>query len=266
MSINAYNKFITAIFSRLEDCVLESSREIIDVAELEEIMKKGTGDGYSLGLVRSIFNFENAFAKEYVYDNGLIYLDSEITYRYKNCDNLHTIRQLTLTTDYRKSPLVNIVVKTEKKSIQQLLMQSDPHDEIFKETMKNIEIQETSIHVDNHCGSVFQTYTNLVDGSLMLEKYMHYYPVSNYEDLEKNLLRLCGCGARYLEIVYQESQPIFAQFSDKYKVEMAGFNPNSASDAKLIVEKINLEVSEIVNTINKLIDNQQKKSKKMLKK
>ena len=46
---------------------------------------------------------------------------------------------------------------------------------------------------------------------------------------------------------------------------MAGFDPNSALDAKLIVEKINLEVSEIITTINKLIDKQQKKSKRLIK-
>lgn len=266
MSINAYNKFTTTIFSRLEDYKLQSSREIIDVAELEEILEKGVGHGYRLSLVKNIFNFENASAKEYVYDNGLIYLDSEITYRDKKYGNLHTIRQLTLTTNYKKSPLVNIVVEREKKAIQQLLIQSNSQDDIFPESMKNIEIQRTSIHVDDHCGSVFQTYTNLTDGSLMLEQYMQYYPVSNYEDSEKDLLRLCGCGTRYLEIIYQESQPIFAQLSDKYKVEMAGFDPNSALDAKLIVEKINLEVSEIVTTINKLIDKQQRKSKQLIKK
>jgi len=265
MSINAYNKFINTILNRLEDYKLKSSRKITDVTELEKILEKGTGHGYSLSVVKSIFQFESASAKEYVYDNGLIYLDSEINYRDNKCDNLHTIRQLTLTTDYEKAPLVNIVVQEEGKTIQQLLVKSDSKDDIFPESTKDIEVQQTSIHVDNHCGSVFTTYTNLTDDSLMLEQYMQYYPVSNYEDSEKDLLRLCGCGTRYLEIIYRESEPIYAQLSDKYKVEMAGFNPNSATDAKVIVEKINSEVSEILTKINRLIDEHQKENKSFVK-
>jgi len=265
MSIDAYNKFINTILNRLEDYKLKSSREITDVTELEKILEKGTGHGYSLGVIESIYKFENASAKEYVYDNGLIYLDSEINYRDNICDNLHTIRQLTLTTNYQQAPLVNIVVQKERKAMQQLLIKSDSKDEIFPESMKDIEIQQTSIHVDNHCGSAFTTYTNLTDGCLMLEQYMQYYPVSNYEDSEKDLIRLCGYGTRYLEIIYRKSEPIFAQLSDKYKVEMAGFDPNSALDAKTIVEKINLEVSEILNKINRLIDEYQKGAKSLIK-
>ena len=97
------------------------------------------------------------------------------------------------------------------------------------------------------------------DDSLILEKYMQYYPVSAYENSEKDLLRLCGFGTRYLEIIYHKEEPIFAQLSDKYKVEMAGFDPNSTIDAKIIVGKINNEVDAIVANIHSLIDEHDKK-------
>lgn len=177
---------------------------------------------------------------------------------YKEGFNIHTIEQRTLTTDYNNFPIANMVIKREKKAVQQLLISSSSKDEIFPEAMKDIEIEKTSIHVNNNCGSVFETYTNLNDNSLILEKYMQYYPVSDYENSDKDLLRLCSCATRYLEIIYHKAKPIYAQFSDKYKVEMAGFDPNSSIDAKIIVDKINDEVDAIVANIHSLIDKHEK--------
>lgn len=248
MAINAYNKVINTILSRLVDYKLKTSREIIDIIELEEILKKSTGHGYSLDVVRNIYQFENVSTKEYVYDNGLIYLDSKINYR-DNTGNLHTIRQLTLTTDYEKAPLVNMVIQKERNAVQQPLIKSDSKDEIFPELMKGIEIQKTTIHVDKYCGSVFQTYTNLNDGSLISEQYMQYYRVSNSDDSKK--LDLCGRATRYLEIFYHESEPTFDQFPDKFNVN--------------IVEKMNEEVLKISTAINRLIDKHQKETKQFVK-
>lgn len=266
MTINAHDKFVGTVMSRLEDYNLESNRNIEGYNELKKILKTATGSGYTIDIVETVFKLRSVSAKEYIYDNGLIYLDSEIEYRDKTSNNLHVIRQLTLTTDYKKTPLVNIVVQKEKKAIQQLLVDSASKDEIFPDAMRNIEIQETSIHVGGHCGSVFETYTNSNDGTLMLEKYKQFYPVSNYEDSEKDILRLCGCGSRSLEIIYSQSEPIFAQLSDKYTVEMAGLEPNSSIDVKYIVGRINTEVSEICNAINDQFDKLEKRAKKLIRK
>lgn len=263
MAINAYNKFTTAIFSRLEDYNLQSSREITDLDELEKIMSNDSG--YNLGLIRYMYRFEGASAKECIYDNGLIYLDSKITYRENNSSSLRTIHKLTLTTNYEDLPLVSVTFEKQKKAIQQLIIESKSKDDIFPESMKNIEVRQTNIYIGRKCGSVFESYRNLVDASLMLERYKQYYPLSSYEEKSTDLLRLCGFGDRYLEIIYNNEEPIFAQLSSKYNVEMAGFDPNLASDVKTIVEKVNSEVDEIVCAINNQFDKHQENSKQLVK-
>lgn len=254
MAINANKKFINAILSRISDYKMTSERKITDLEELNTIMETATGCGYSLGIISQVIE---ASAQEYSYENGLKFLISKIIFREDG--NVRTIEQQTLTSDYNSVPIVNVAIEREKKAPQQLLISSNSKDEIFPEVMKNIEIEKTIIHVDNHCGSVFKTYTKLDDCSLMLEKYMQYYPVSSYENSDKDLLRLCGCGNRYLEIIYHKEEPIFAQLSNKHRVEMAGFDSNSARNAKIIVERINYEVDSIVANIHSLIDEYEKK-------
>ena len=257
MAIHANKKFINAILSRVSGYKIISERKITDLDELNNIMETATGYGYRLSIIKQIYHLIEASALEYSYENGLKLLISKITFQKDG--NVRTIEQQTLTSDYNNVPIVNIVIEREKKALQQLLISSNSKDEIFPESMRDIEIETTSIHVDNHCGSVFKTYTKLNDDSVMLEKYMQYYPVSDYENSDEDLLRLCGCGSRYLEIIYHKEEPIFAQLSDKYKVEMANLNPNSAIDAKIIVGKINYEVDAIVANIHSLIDEHDKK-------
>lgn len=252
MTINAKEKFINAISSRVSDYMMKSERKITDLDELNNIMETATGHGYSLSRIKTSYHLIEASAEEYSYENGLKYLISKMTYK-KGID-IHTIEQRTLTTDYSNVPITNIVIKRTRKAMHQLLISSSAKDEIFPESMKNIEIEKICIHVNDECGSVFETYTNINDSSLMLEKYMQYYPVSNDKNSNKDLLRLCGCGSRYLEIIYHEAEPIYAQLSDKYKVEMADFDPNSSIDAKIIVGIINDEVDSIVANIHSLID------------
>lgn len=88
---------------------------------------------------------------------------------------------------------------------------------------------------------------------------MQYYPISEHKDSENDLLRLCGCGTRYLEIIYHANEPIFAQLSDKYyKVEMANFDPNDSIDTNIMVGIINDEVDSIVATIHSSMDKYEK--------
>lgn len=257
MNINATKKFKNAVLSKVSDYKMISERKITDLDEINNIMETATDYGYYLSIIKRIYHLIEASAQEYFYENGLKLLISEITF--KKDGNIHTIEQQTLTSNYNSVPIVNIIIERKKKALQQLLISSNSKDEIFPESMKDIEIETTSIHVNNYCGSVFETYTKLSDDSLILEKYMQYYPVSAYENSEKDLLRLCGFGTRYLEIIYHKEEPIFAQLSDKYKVEMAGFDPNSTIDAKIIVGKINNEVDAIVANIHSLIDEHDKK-------
>lgn len=269
MSINANEKLINAILSIVSDYKMISERKITDLDELNNILETATGrGGCKLSTVKNLFHLIEASAQEYSYENGLKYLISEITY--KDDLNIHTtIEQRTLTTNYNNAPITNIIIARNRVAVQRLLISSSPNDEIFPESMKDIEIERLTIYVNNKCGSTFETYTNLNNSSLMLERYEQYYPVSNYEDSKKDLLRLCGCGTRYLEIIYHKAEPIYAQLSDKYKVEMADFDPNSSIDAKIIVGKINDEVNSIVANIYSLIDeyvNKNSSVKKLKKK
>lgn len=257
MTINANKKFTNAITNRLSGYKMISERKITDLIELNSVMETITSHGYSLSIIKLISHLIDASAQEYSYENGLKFLISKITF--KKDGNIHTIEQQTLTSEYSTVPIVNIVIEREKKALQQLLISSDSKDDIFPESMKDIEIETTCIYVNNTCGSVFKKYIKANDGSLILEKYKQYYPVSDYEESNKDLLRLCGFGTRDLEIIYNKEEPIFAQLSSEYKVEMADFDPNSAKDAKIIVEKINNEVDSIVANIQSLIDEHDKK-------
>lgn len=255
MAIAAKEKFECAVLNRLHEYEMISERTITDLGELESIMETATGHGYSLSTIKDLYRLVNASAEEYTYENGLKYLVSEI--KYDNGTNIRTIKQETLTSDYNSAPIVNIIVEGQRTSINQLLISSSPKDVTIPEAMKDIEVEKTKIHVNNNCGSVFITYTNLND--LMVEKYKQYYPFSEYDNYTNNLIRLCGHGTRYLEFIYHNGKPIYAELSNKYKVEMAGYDPNSLKDVETMFSIINKEVYAIVDKINLAIDDYEKK-------
>lgn len=119
MSINANKKFIDAILNRVSDYKIASQRQITDLSELNDIMETATGDGYSLSFIKRFNKFIGANAKEFCYDNGLKYLISKINYKAHD-NNVHTIEQRTLTSNYSNTPIVNIIIEKERKAIQQL--------------------------------------------------------------------------------------------------------------------------------------------------
>lgn len=208
--------------------------------------------GSKPSIMKRVFHFIGVRAKEYSYEIGLKSLISEISYQ--EGTNIHTIVQRILTIDYLNTPIVNLEIQKEKKALPELLITSSAKDKLFPEVMKIIEIEKTSIHVNDQYDSVFETHMILKDGSLMIEKYSQYYPISHYEDTSAYLLRLCGFGTRNLEIIYHESQPIYAQLFNRCNVEMAEFNPNSSRDANYIIRIINNEVDVIVSYLHSLID------------
>ncbi|MDE5830162.1 MAG: hypothetical protein K2H53_00140 [Clostridia bacterium] len=255
MAIGAKDKFEWAIFNRIREYKMISQRKITDLEELETIMETATGRGYSLSMLKNLYRLVETSAEEYTYENGLKYLISEI--KIDNGTDIHTIKQETLTSDYKAVPIVNIVVEGQRKSVNQFLISSSPKDETIPEAMKDIEVEKTMIYVNNTYGSHFETYTYLND--LMVEKYKQYSPISYYKNSINSLIRLCGHGTRCLEIIYREGKPIYAQLSDKYKVEMAGYDPNSPKDVATIVSIINGEVNAIVDKIHSSIDDYEKK-------
>lgn len=261
MAINAYNKFTNAIFNRLSYYELESTREINDIEELNKIMETATGRGCNIEVIKLVHHFIDANATEYIYSNGLKYLDSKIKYRKIDGKTIHTVRQITITPDYKEYPLINIIIEEDKKAIQQFLVSSNPDDSIIPDEDKTIGFLKSEIQVNGRCGAIFETLTDIKNQSLLLERYKQIYPVSDFENTDTNLLNLCGCGLRYLEIIYHKNQPVFAQLSDEHKVEMANYNPNSSIDAEKIVNTISEEVSAITATINHLFTKHEKKVK-----
>lgn len=270
MSLDAYNKLTNTVFNKLSNYNLESKKEINDLTELDKIMKTALKKGFNIAFVKAIYHFVTASATEYIYSNGLILLDSKIIFKDKTVgEGLHIIRQLTLTSDYKEKSLVNIIIENEKLALQQLLTTSNSNNLIIPIEDRTINFLKTVVYVNEHCGSVFETFTDTNNDCLLVEKYKQYYPISEYEDSPKDLLRLCGFGNRYLEIIYHHNQPVFAQFDDQYKVEMAGYAPNCPVDVKCIIEKINEELSNIITAINSILnryESKENRAKKLLKK
>lgn len=246
--INAGERLIYFILDEIAHYHIESIREITDLNELNHILETTTK------LTNQIKNQDNLTytgAQESIYQNGLKYIVSEMTY--KDDKNVYTLIQHTFTTNYYNTPIVNIIIETQKKAIEQLLVSSKTLDTAFPKIMRTIEIEKTNILINDTYHSAFETYKNLDTGSFMLEKYMQYYPVSNCQRPSNKLLELCGCGSRYLEIMYHNQKPLFAQFSDQYKVEMANFSSNAQSDVKRIIHKINEEVDLMMEVIHTLL-------------
>lgn len=261
MGINAYEKFLKTIDENIGMPV--SSRDVGDEIELADMLKRLDKIGFSLILIKEVYRLGSVFATETVYDNGLIKLESVISYKEKAVNSeINTIRQTTIFSSYEEGPLVNLVTKEEEMAFVQFLVDSCPKNDIFKN--KDIKIKETSVNFGGrYCGSKFITYRSLRDNSLILEKYMQGYPISKYDDKSDDLIRLCGNCARYLEIIYKEGKPIYAELSDKYNVAMANFNHNELIDVKYIVDRIDEEVDAICGVIKtKLVEFDKNKDEK----
>lgn len=266
MSINAKEKFNKVIYDRLNEYNLTSQREITDEVELGKVMQTATRQGYTLlKLAKMYYHLIGAKANEYTYDNGLQFLDSVVSYKEKNSVNVRTTRQITISSDYLERPLVNITINNDKKAVQQLLTKLESSDIIFPGNERNIGIEKICIHVEDQCGSEFTRYTDLSSNKLMLEKYTQGEPVTSYEVRTDDFFNLCGEGTRDLEIIYRDDQPVFAQLSDKYNVQMAGFNPNSQIDSTIIVKMIGSEVGQIVDKIHQSFDKHEKNYKEGIK-
>lgn len=246
MRINAYEKFLKTIDENIGMPV--SARDVDDEIELADMLKRlDAVGGYSFKGVKMLYRLGSAFATETVYDNGLIKLESVISYKEKAVNGeINTIRQTTIFSSYDEEPLVNLATKEEEMAWVQFLVDSGPKNDIFKQ--KDIKIKETSINFDGRsCDSHFITYRSLRDNSLILEKYRQGYPISKYDG--DDLIGLCGHCNRYLEIIYKEGQPIYAELSDKYNVAMANYNHSDPIDVKCIVDRIDEEIDAICGVI-----------------
>lgn len=254
MTVNAYGKIKQTLGKLLEEIPFEK-RELSE-EEIEEKMENGCGKG-GYGLHFFKYREKPTFsAIEYAFSNGLFFLDSETHYTDKD-GNLRTMRQFTLTSDYNNEPFVNIALSRDLKSYRQLITKTAPRDKLFPLEEKDIEIEEVKINVDATCGDIFTTYMDLKKGTILKEEYCQGYSiVDQYLSSSPKLFKLCGCFSRKLEILYggDSTTPIYAQLSDKYRVEDVGFYANSKEDALEIVRIVNVEVDAIIQKIQSLVD------------
>lgn len=81
MAINANNKIVDTVLSRIDDYTLISKRDINHPLEIENITQKCLSQcGYTVATLKLIYNVLSVKAIEYIYENGLKYLLSEVIY------------------------------------------------------------------------------------------------------------------------------------------------------------------------------------------
>lgn len=249
MALNVYKNIINSVNKGLANLKVESTRKIYDKKELENILNVANNG------MKFYFSDEiNISANEAKYDNGLIYLNVQINF----LKTAKSINEMIFTFDYKESPLININVQNEKMAIEELLVKEN-NENLFSNEEKNIGKKTIAIDVLDICNSFFQVYFNQNEDNIMVEKYRQIYPASGIND---NLfLRLCGCNSKDLEIIYKQNEPIYAQFSNEDKIEMANLHP--ILDVYKVVEIIGQEIDNITNAIEMTISNQNKKKIKI---
>ena len=153
MRINAYEKFLKTIDENIGMPV--SARDVDDEIELADMLKRlDAVGGYSFKGVKMLYRLGSAFATETVYDNGLIKLESVISYKEKAVNGeINTIRQTTIFSSYDEEHLVNLATKEEEMAWVQFLVDSGPKNDIFKQkilTLKKlvlILVEDLVIHI-----------------------------------------------------------------------------------------------------------------------
>lgn len=264
MTINAYEQIKQTLGELLENFSF-TEREL-SKEEIEEKMANGCGKGgYGTWFLKRNQN-SSVSATEYDFHNGLFFLDSEIYYK-DNVGNLRTKRQFTLTSNYYEDPFINITVERDLKSYRQLITNTSSKDDLFPIEEKDVEIEKVKIDVFDTCGDSFTTYKDLRTNTLLKEEYRQGYSIIDQCIPSLELLKLCGCCARNLEIIYSSdsSTPIYGQLSEKYKVEEAGFDPNSREDAEKMVGIVQEEVTAIIGLTKALVNGYLEKQKQVQK-
>lgn len=255
MKINIYNK----IFNYLSNEILEKhlgqhkepkARKIIDLNELEEILLKA--GGVNLHLLKTLGNIKNIRAEEWEYANGLKYIICELDYTNNNGE-IKTIEKRILTADFLTNPIMMLDFTKDKVALEQFLIPKSTSLPLFPQNERVIEIKEISISLNGLCIACFKEVKNLQTNQLLKEEYLQYYPIINGKGTAKALINLCGCGERKLEILYHNSNPVFADLSGKHTIEMVGYNTNNIEDIQKIIAIINEEVDAIIQKISSSI-------------
>lgn len=264
MAISAKEKLINAIYDSIGVGNITNTRKLDGMEEIDAIFKDALS---RLRQAKGDYKYIKESAKtismqgiEYTCSNGVILVEATIEYEERG--KKHESRQIIVTNDYRSIPLIYITTDYRKRAIQQLFSKTEPSDDIYKEQEKIIEIQDVNICFDGISIGNYQTLTNLKTNSVMNERCIQHYLLGNHK--EKNeLLKACSIDAKLLEILYENNEPIYAQFANHSSVE--DYDYDSKKDAKKIEDEVKQEVDAIAVEISRIISSQNKKTAQYIK-
>lgn len=268
MGIGAYNKINQTMVDICSN-FLSDRVEITDRNEIEMRFEKGIGSGGYGKWFLSSHEDATVQAYEYASSDGLILLDSKISY-FNQVGNFRTIRQLTLTSDYNHEPLINISMERKLKNYAQMITNLETKDDVYETCEKDIAIDEVSVSVGGTCHSIFREYTDLHSNQIIKEEYRQGYPILNR--YLNPFINQCGCFLKTLEVLYrinkeQECIPVFGQFMKDSRVEEIGYDSSSSDDVLKMIEIINMEVDAITKKMYQVVEkyrNQEKPKEKKI--
>ena len=252
MKIQMFNQIFNYLASEVLDNYLGTKKEpdshkITHLDELEEILNQAKG--IDLNLLKLKGQVEEVRAEEWDYENGLKYIICEFDYCKKNGEK-GTLEKRILTADFLTNPIMMLDFSRKRVALEQLLASSSTPVNLFPEEKRNIEIKEMSVSLNGLCVGCFKEIKNLKTKQLLKEEYIPYYSVITEDKMVKDFIQFCGCGDNSLEILYDNSKPIYAQFSKNRSVEMIGFSSTNEEDIQKMVSFIHQEVEAIIQKIS----------------
>lgn len=264
MKIQAYQKIFDYLFNEVSENNLGAEKEpvlrkITDLTELEKMLKET--NGINLNLLNSFGIVKEVRAEEWKYENGLKYIICEIDYsKSENSDEIQTIEKKILTANFLTNPILMLDLVKNRVAPEQFLASKSTPLNLFPIEERTLEINEMSVFVNGIYAGCFKEIKNLKTNQLLKEDYLQFCPIENGVGISKNFIKLCGCGEKNLEILYFKDNPVFADFSGKYTVEMMGFHADSVEDIQKMITIINEEVDAIIKKISSNIKIYSKKN------
>lgn len=252
MKIQMFNQIFNYLASEVLDNYLGTKKEpdshkITHLDELEEILNQAKG--IDLNLLKLKVQVEEVRAEEWDYENGLKYIICEFDYCKKNGEK-GTLEKRILTADFLTNPIMMLDFSRKRVALEQLLASRSTPVNLFPEEKRNIEIKEMSVSLNGLCVGCFKEIKNLKTKQLLKEEYIPYYSVITDDKMVKDFIQFCGCGDNSLEILYDNSKPIYVQFSKNRSVEMIGFSSTNEEDIQKMVSFIHQEVEAIIQKIS----------------
>lgn len=208
-----------------------------------------TGIGFSIKYLNETECFgkiKNEETKIILYGEKFKCTDSYISYINKK-GNPVFLKQVFIYDKVKKELIINLIIKQEKLSIQQLICPNSECDNFIED--KCILKEEVTIVTGFDFISSFISYTNLKNNSLLVENYKKYY----FYDERYNHIQ-------YLESLFTKSKDIVLVYDNNKIVDTKIQNLNCSS-IEVANDLINVELLSHVNKIESLLSDFKVKNK-----